>query len=218
MTSATQQTFAKDSWQTPRNARTLRAYMALRNQEIGARLRDLRGSRPQTLIANELGVAERTYQNWEAGDAKPSWRNLQKVASYYRVTEEFILTGADGGRELPADVASNDKVEDVAVEFRERVNATHSQLDRIEGRLGEARSEQDRISGLIDKQTEALEEQAGVLRELRDAVTELRETISMQQASARHLEEMTRAATQALPSRPRARARKSAPTGTSPNS
>jgi transcriptional regulator with XRE-family HTH domain len=132
MSTATQQPFAKDSWQTPRNARTLRAYMALRNQEIGARLRDLRGSRPQTLIASELGVAERTYQNWEAGDAKPSWRNLQKAASYYKVTEEFILTGATGGRELPSEAAAAEQVEDVAIEFRERVNATHSQLDRIE--------------------------------------------------------------------------------------
>lgn len=67
--------------------------MALRNQEIGARLRELRGERPQTAIADELGVAERTYQNWEAGDAKPAYRNLQRLAEFYGVGEEFILTG-----------------------------------------------------------------------------------------------------------------------------
>jgi transcriptional regulator with XRE-family HTH domain len=211
MASATQQPFAKDSWQTPRNARTLRAYMALRNQEIGARLRDLRGSRPQTLIASELGVAERTYQNWEAGDAKPSWRNLQKVATYYRVTEEFILTGADGGRDLPADVASNDKVEDVAVEFRERVNATHSQLDRIEGRLDEARSEQDRISALIEKQNALLDRQSEILERLEAAMDRDDKTRRALDDSAREWIAAAQEATQAwqdAPPRP-ARARAS---------
>lgn len=67
--------------------------MALRNQEIGARLRELRGQKPQTTVADELGVAERTYQNWEAGDAKPSYRNLQRLAEYFGVREDYILAG-----------------------------------------------------------------------------------------------------------------------------
>jgi transcriptional regulator with XRE-family HTH domain len=71
--------------------------MALRNQEIGARLRELRGEKPQTTVAGELGVAERTYQNWEAGDTKPSYRNLQILADYFRVGEEYILTGERRG-------------------------------------------------------------------------------------------------------------------------
>src|SRR3954471_4645622 len=93
MQSSTQAGFAKDSWQTPRNARSLRAFMALRNQEIAARLRELRGKKPQTTVADELGVAERTYQNWEAGEAKPSYRNLQRLAVYHGVGEDYILTG-----------------------------------------------------------------------------------------------------------------------------
>lgn len=67
--------------------------MALQNQEIGARLRELRGQKPQTVVADELGVAERTYQNWEGGDAKPSYRNLQRLADYFGVGEDFILAG-----------------------------------------------------------------------------------------------------------------------------
>lgn len=114
---ATQPEFAKDSWQTPRNARSLRAFMALRNQEIAARLRELRGQRPQTTIADELGVAERTYQNWEAGDAKPSYRNLQRLAEYYGVGEEYILTGEneEGFRVLDGRVIRQTKVPDLFV-------------------------------------------------------------------------------------------------------
>lgn len=94
MSSAAQAGFGNDSWQTPRNARTLRAYMALRNQEIGQRVRELRGNRPQTVVADALGVSERALQNWEAGEAKPAYRNLQRLADYYGTTEEYILTGA----------------------------------------------------------------------------------------------------------------------------
>ena len=88
--------FAEDSWQAPRNARTLAAYMALRNREIGERiaaLRQAKGNPPQEIVAQKLGVSHRSYQSWEAGDTKPSWRNLAKLARYYGTSEEVILRG-----------------------------------------------------------------------------------------------------------------------------
>lgn len=99
MSSATQKVFAKDSWQTPRNARTLRALMALRNEEIGQRLTELReqrGGPPQEVVAQEVGVSYRSIQAWEAGETKPSWRNLTQLATYYGVSPEFILVGENG--------------------------------------------------------------------------------------------------------------------------
>src|SRR4051794_25614689 len=102
MSSATQPAFVKDAWQTPRNARTLRAFMALQNEEIAARLRELRkarGNPPQDTVAAELGVGDRTYQTWENAEAKPSYRSLQKLADYFGVGEDFILSGT--GRVTP---------------------------------------------------------------------------------------------------------------------
>lgn len=97
--------------------------MALQNQEIGARLRELRRGRPQTAVADALEVSERAYQNWEAGDAKPSYRNLQRLAEYYGVGEEYILTGTPGGPPETPDLSRN---------------ATgDSQMDRIERKLDE---------------------------------------------------------------------------------
>ena len=146
MSNATQGAFAKDSWQTPRNARTLRAFMALQNQEIGARLRELRRGRPQTAVAEALEVSERAYQNWEAGDAKPSYRNLQRLAAYYGVGEDFILTGTPGGPPETPDLSRN--------------AAGDSQLDRIEALLqanarrleeiaAEAREQREELLGRI---------------------------------------------------------------------
>ena len=108
---------AQDSWQAPRNARTLAAYMALRNREIGERiaaLRKAKGNPPQEIVAQRIGVANRSYQSWEAGDTKPSWRNLEKLAKFYGVTEEWVLLG---------DVAQTDS------------NQAVTQLDRIEAAL-----------------------------------------------------------------------------------
>lgn len=115
MSSATQPVYAKDAWQNPRNARTLRAFMALRNEQIAARIRELRaakGNPPQPLVAAELGVGERTYQTWEQGEAKPGYRNLQRLAEYFGVGEDYILTGReDTDAEPIAEPAQLDRVE-----------------------------------------------------------------------------------------------------------
>ena len=123
--------------------------MALRNQEIGARLRELRGSKPQTTVADEIGVAERTYQNWEAGTAKPSYRNLQSIATYYGVGEDYILAGSEralapvesatnGAGESQLDriervlVDSNDRFEDAFRELAQAITDMQTRLDAIE--------------------------------------------------------------------------------------
>lgn len=105
-------TFVQDSWQTPRNARTLAAYMALQNREIGERISALRkskGNPPQEIVAQKLDVSNRAYQSWEAGDSKPSWRNLTKIAKFYKTSEEFILVGDEP--EVPAEPTQLDRIE-----------------------------------------------------------------------------------------------------------
>lgn len=135
--------FARDSWQTPRNARTLAAYMALRNSEIGARisaLRKDRGGMPQEIVAQKLGVSNRSYQAWEAGDTKPSWRNLEKLAKFYGVTEEYILLGSElvqrsTSAESQLDQIERavevltDRVEALTLEVRQQLEATQPPLN-----------------------------------------------------------------------------------------
>jgi transcriptional regulator with XRE-family HTH domain len=79
--------------------------MALQQREIGeriAKLRKSRGNPPQEVVAQQLGVSYRAYQAWEAGDAKPAYRNLSKLAAFFGVTEALSLRcqpTACGGRE-----------------------------------------------------------------------------------------------------------------------
>lgn len=133
MSSSTHRSVRKDAWQTPRNARTLRVYMALRNQEIAGRLRDLRGEVPQTRVAEEIGAAERTYQTWESGDAKPSWRFLERLAEYYKVSVSYIVEGAESD---PMDtVRVSSQVEAMDAKYGEHVADLLDQLARVEDKL-----------------------------------------------------------------------------------
>ena len=78
--------------------------------EVGQRIRDLRGPRPQPAVADAAGVTLRAYQRWEAGGGI-AWENLQKLAKVFGVSENYLLYGL----EEPA--------------------GPQTQLDRIEGML-----------------------------------------------------------------------------------
>lgn len=136
--------------------------MALRNQEIGERLRELRGQKPQTTVADELGVAERTYQNWEAGDAKPSYRNLQKIAEYFGVGEDYILAGerpaaADGGTvELsvvtpdPFPLAIEGTLAEILKAIKDQLAEQTKVLNEIKGLLGRDTKTADRLEAATE--------------------------------------------------------------------
>ena len=66
-------------------------------QQIGARLRDLRGRRSQTDFAHELGVGQAALANYEAGRRMPSSKILERYAVSGRVSVPWILTGFDAG-------------------------------------------------------------------------------------------------------------------------
>lgn len=151
MSSAAQPDFAKYSSRRARNARTLRAYMALRNQEIAQRIKELREARgqpPQPIVAAAVGVSLRTYQNWEGGDAKPEYRNLESLAAYFGVSEEFILTGTER-KPVPKEGTPDLFVGPDDISKR---------LDRIERMLEEAATERQAIRALLKEQEDILNE------------------------------------------------------------
>lgn len=144
----TQPAFANDSWQTQRNARTLQAFMALRQAEIGeriSRLRRDRGNPPQEVVAQQIGVSYRSLQSWEAGDAKPSYRNLTKLADYFGVSEEFILMG-EVDPSAPRNVTQLDRIEQKLDQLIEAAAALTQLDERL--RLLEARAQTDAAEAL----------------------------------------------------------------------
>lgn len=66
-----------------------------RSRELGERLQELRGARPQRVIADRVKVTERTYGKWERGEGGIQWDNLETVADYFGVTTNFLLYGSN---------------------------------------------------------------------------------------------------------------------------
>lgn len=66
-----------------------------RRHEMAARIRQLRGPKPQPVVAAAVGVGLRTFQTWEEAAAAPSWENLQALAHEFRVSENYLLYGDD---------------------------------------------------------------------------------------------------------------------------
>lgn len=168
---------AKDSWQTPRNARTLRAYMALRNQEIAERLKELRASKgnpPQKTVAARIGIETRTLQTWEAGDAKPSYRNLEPLARYYGVSEEYILTGTENAKpESPVVVSS--QMDEGFDEFRQHVADIRRD---IADREDVARQEREGIRALLAQQSGILADIAALIAQQDKILAEIQRVVA----------------------------------------
>lgn len=196
----------KKSWQTGRDRVRVAAALAIQRENVMQRLVKLREDvghperpgepLPQDQAAQRAGVTVRQWQRWESGVSVPYARNLSAVADAFGFEVAEFYDGPAGQK--PADTPSP------------FANGDDSQLDRIEQRLNEARSEQDRITALIEHQNANLQRQSEIL----EAIERL---LATQQAAARRLEQMTQEAVDAFPPRP-ARAPRKARTGTSQGS
>lgn len=53
-------------------------------------------------VCKELGFSNATATKWKKG-AAPSGKSLQKIASYFGVSTDFLLTGKGAKKEAPSD-------------------------------------------------------------------------------------------------------------------
>lgn len=58
---------------------------------FSSRLRELRGSKTQAVIANELNTNQQTYARWELGDRQPKLQDLASIALHFGVTSDWLL-------------------------------------------------------------------------------------------------------------------------------
>ena len=58
---------------------------------IGERLREIRGIRPRTKVADQLGVSRSSMAKYEAGLRIPRGKVKEQIAKYYGVSVEEIF-------------------------------------------------------------------------------------------------------------------------------
>lgn len=94
------------------------------DQERGQRLRELRGGKPQPVVADAVGVTLRAYQEWEAGGGI-RWDNVKKLAECFGVDDDYILNGP---REDTPDLMGALSDGDLS-QLRDQLNRVEDKLD-----------------------------------------------------------------------------------------
>ena len=74
-------------------------------------------------VAKEAGVTQTALSNWKSGRSTPSSKTLQKVADYFGVTVDYLMTGRAEAKEKAPELTARDE-RDIAKD-----------LDRIMGKI-----------------------------------------------------------------------------------
>lgn len=62
--------------------------------EIYCKLRDARGVKDADVV-RETGITKSTFSDWKNGRSNPKNEKLQKIADYFGVTVEYLVTGKE---------------------------------------------------------------------------------------------------------------------------
>jgi transcriptional regulator with XRE-family HTH domain len=65
-------------------------------KEMGARFKQLRGTRSQRDFAKEIGIPFRSYQRYESGERMPPIELIAKIAEIAEVPIDWVATGKFG--------------------------------------------------------------------------------------------------------------------------
>ena len=61
------------------------------NSSLGLRLKSIRGSLPQSQMAEALGIPQQTYANWELGIRQPKLDDLGALSLQLGVSADYLL-------------------------------------------------------------------------------------------------------------------------------
>lgn len=75
---------------------------------LGGRLKSLRGKRTQEEVAKQIGVSRARYSHYENGRSEPDYETLKKLADYYKVTIDYLLTGTEKKKTIEDEIADPD--------------------------------------------------------------------------------------------------------------
>jgi transcriptional regulator with XRE-family HTH domain len=121
-------------------------------RRIGGRIAELRGKHQltQPAAADRIGVALRTYQTWEAGDAMPRWHNIRKIAEVYSVAVDHILGNPP---EAPPQ-ASPDQLNQIEAELSRQGQLLTALAEAVETKLADQASQSAHRSQRQDRSTQ----------------------------------------------------------------
>lgn len=80
--------------------------------EIYQKLRDERGLKDSD-VAREASVSKSTFSDWKVGRSKPGIKKLQKIADFFGVTVDYLMTGKEEDKKENSVIDIKDELERV---------------------------------------------------------------------------------------------------------
>lgn len=80
--------------------------------EIYQKLRDERGLKDSD-VAREASVSKSTFSDWKVGRSKPGIKKLQKIADFFGVTVDYLMTGKEEDKKDNSVIDIKDELERV---------------------------------------------------------------------------------------------------------
>ena len=69
--------------------------------EIYCKLRDERGLKDADVV-RQTGITKSTFSDWKSGRSKPKNDKLQKIADFFGVTVDYLMTGKENSKTTPS--------------------------------------------------------------------------------------------------------------------
>ena len=76
--------------------------------EFYCKLRDSRGVKDSDVV-KATGITKSTFSDWKSGRSNPKQDKLQKIADYFGVTVDYLLTGKNEPKEKAPELTSRDE-------------------------------------------------------------------------------------------------------------
>ena len=76
--------------------------------EIYCKLRDSKGVKDSDVV-KATGITKSTFSDWKSGRSKPKNDKLQKIADYFGVTIDYLMTGIEDKKESPVLTARDER-------------------------------------------------------------------------------------------------------------
>lgn len=76
--------------------------------EIYCKLRDSKGVKDSDVV-KATGIIKSTFSDWKSGRSKPKNDKLQKIADYFGVTIDYLMTGIEDKKESPVLTARDER-------------------------------------------------------------------------------------------------------------
>lgn len=60
-------------------------------------------------VAKETGVTQTSLSNWKSGRSTPGTKSLQRIADYFGVTVDYLMTGKEGSEKKETSLTAKDE-------------------------------------------------------------------------------------------------------------